>query len=156
MTDEDQRQAQMDSMGQDIASRILKDINRKTRVIILIPGSASATTQYPKIDLAANDDLLRVADQLLRHGLSLVQTRGVMLPVLDQFSQLIESRIYTLTDLPDLDIDPTDQLLTNRYEPLSYHDLGIVIEHVEAMNSKPESANLLTFDGAQSHDNSHS
>lgn len=148
MTNQEQRQDQMDSMTQDIASRILKDINRKTRVIILIPGAASTTVDFPKVTLAANDDLLRVAEGLSRHGLALVQAEGAMIPTLEQFAQLTLARIYGLTDLPDLAITPTDQLLTNKYEPLSYHDLATVLEHVKSLSTNRETAGPLSFDEA--------
>lgn len=146
MTDQEQRQDQMDSMNQDIASRILKDVNRKTRVIILIPGAASTTVDFPKITLAANDDLLRVAESLSRHGLALVQAEGTLIPTLEQFAQLTLARIYGLTDLPDLSITPTDQLLTNKYEPLSYHDLATVLEHVKSLSANKDAGHTLSFD----------
>lgn len=144
--DEERRQEQMDSQIPDIASRILKDINRKTRVIILIPGSALTTVDFPKVTLAANDDLLRVSESLSRHGVALVQAEGAMIPVLEQFSQLLTARIYGLTDLPDLSVSPTDQLLTNKYEPLSYHDLALVLDHVKTLTATESAAPVLLFD----------
>lgn len=142
-----QLEEQADSFNPDIASRILKDINRKTRVIILIPGTATVSVDYPKVTLAASDDLLRVAIELSRTGLALVQAEGSLIPTLEQFSQLLQTRIYGLTDLPDLSIKPTDQLLLNKYEPISYHSLPTVLDHIKALETMAGSAPVLTLDG---------
>lgn len=145
MTYEDQLEQQADAVNRDVASRILRDINRKKRVIILIPGTATVTVDYPKISLAAADDLLRVGTQLSSTGLALCQAEGAMIMVLERFAQLIGARIYGLTDLPDLSMIPTDQLVMNSYEPVSYHEIPTVLDHVKTTSTKPESEETLTF-----------
>lgn len=146
-TSEDLQQ-QADSTSNDIASRILRDVNRKTRVIVLIPGTASVSVNYPKVTLSTEDDLLRVAVELSKSGLTLVQAEGPLISTLDQFAQLLKARIYGLTDLPDLSISPTDQLMLNRYEPLSYFSLPTVLDHVKSLTAVPDGVASLVFDEA--------
>lgn len=125
---------QQDALGQTTPSRILRDINRKKRVILVIVGDASVTVSHPKITLADHDDLIRVAVELNKLSICVVQASSDMLMPLHSFAELVRARIYAVTDLPDLQVHPTDQLLLNRYEPVSYHDLGTVFEHMKVVD----------------------
>lgn len=146
MTYEEQTASQSDALSSDISSRILRDVNRKQRVIVLMPGTATVSLDYPKITVTAEDDLLRVGNELLNVGLCLVQAEGSMIITLENFAQLVHVRIYALTDLPDLSILPVDQMLLNKYEQLSYHQLPLVLDHLRAMGANPEQAQHIKFD----------
>lgn len=136
---------QQDQPGQNTPSRILRDLNRKRRVILVIVGDASVTLTHPKITLSEHDDLIRVATALSSTGLAVVQTSSEMLMPLHTFAELLHVRIYAVTDLPDLQVHPTDQLLLNRYEPVSYHELGMVFEHINDQLSNPSLPDLLVL-----------
>lgn len=125
---------QQDALSQPAASRILRDINRKKRVILVIVGDASVTVSHPKVTLSDHDDLIRVACELNKLSICVVQVSSEMLVPLHTFSELVRARIYAVTDLPDLQVHPTDQLLLNRYEPVSYHDLGMVFDHMKTVD----------------------
>lgn len=146
MTYTEQTAAQSDALSSDISSRILRDVNRKQRVIVLIPGTATVSLDYPKITVTAEDDLLRVASELYNTGLCLVQAEGSMIVTLENFSQIIRTRIYALTDLPDLSIMPVDQMLLNKHEQLSYHQLPLVLDHLRAMGTSSERPQHVKFD----------
>lgn len=122
---------QQDALTQTAPSRILRDINRKKRVILVIVGEASVTVSHPKITLADHDDLIRVACELSQLSIAVVQASSEMIVPLHTFAELVRARIYAVTDLPDLQVHPTDQLLLNRYEPVSYHELGMVFDHMK-------------------------
>lgn len=128
-------QAAADALNRDIPSRIIRDIVRKTPVIILIPGEASISLDTPKFTVTDRPDLLRVARQLDHLMLAIVQAKEEMIVVLDQFATLVGARIYTLTDLPDLSILSTDRLITNRYEVLSYHYLPEIVKHLQTISA---------------------
>lgn len=141
---------QHDAMLKDVSSRILRDVNRKTRAIILIPGTAQITLRSPKVSVAGSDDLLRVAVALQHSGLVVVQAIGPELTLVDHFAQLIGARIYRLADLPGLESTPADQMLSNKYDVLPYPELETVLAHVEAFQERQ--SNSLVFDenlGAQ-------
>lgn len=143
---EEQLAAQSDALSLDVSSRILRDVNRKKRVIVLIPGTATVSLDYPKITASTEDDLLRVACGLQNVGLCLVQAEGSMIITVETFSQLISARIYALTDLPDLSVMPADQMLFNKYEQLSYHELPLVLDHLRAMSAVPTQNAHIKFD----------
>lgn len=146
MTYQDQLAEQSDSLQRDIASRILKDVNRKKRVIILIPGTAMVAVDYPKISISSPDDILRVGTQLSQTGLALCQCEGQLIMVIERFAQIIGARIYGLTDLPDLSISPSDQLMMNSYEPVSYHELPLILAHVLSTATNQPEAGPLSFE----------
>lgn len=125
---------QQDALTQTAPSRILRDINRKKRVILMIVGEASVTVSHPKITLSDHDDLIRVACELHELSICVVQSSSEMIVPLHTFAELVRARIYAVTDLPDLQVHPTDQLLLNRYEPVSYHELGMVFDHMKAVD----------------------
>ena len=146
MTYEEQSASQADALSTDISSRILKDVNRKQRVIVLIPGTATVTVDYPKITVTTEDDLLRVAAELLTSGLCLVQAEGSSIITVENFAQIVHARIYALTDLPDLSILPVDQMLLNKHEQLSYHQLPTLLDHLRVMNANSEQTSTIKFD----------
>lgn len=127
---------QQDALNQSAPSRILRDINRKKRIILVIVGDASVTVNHPKVTLSDPDDLIRVACELNKLSLCVVQSSSDMLMPLHSFAELVRARIYAVTDLPDLQVHPTDQMLLNRYEPVSYHDLGMVFEHIKQVDEQ--------------------
>lgn len=146
MTYEEQSASQADALSTDISSRILRDVNRKQRVIVLIPGTATVTVDYPKITVTAEDDLLRVAAELLSSSLCLVQAEGSSIVLVENFAQIVHARIYALTDLPDLSIMPVDQMLLNKHEQLSYHQLPTLLDHLRVMNANGDQASPIKFD----------
>lgn len=140
---EEMSQEQEEALNSNAPSRILRDINRKKRVILVIVGDASIHVSHPKITLSDPDDLLRVAVELSRHSLAVVQVSSDMLIPLHSFSEIVRARIYAITDLPDLQVHPTDQLLLNRYEPVSYHELAMVFDHLKEMQNNLEEIDVL-------------
>lgn len=136
---------QLDPTNSNTPSRVLRDIMRKKQVILVIVGQASVTITHPKITLSDPRDLLRIAVELEKDGLAVVQASSEMLVPLHSLSELVHARIYAVTDLPDLEVHPTDQLLLNRYEAVSYHDLGMVFDHIKEMNANTADIEELDF-----------
>lgn len=136
---------QLDPTNSSTPSRVLRDIMRKKQVILVIVGQASVTITHSKITLSDPRDLLRIAVELEKDGLAVVQASSEMLVPLHSLSELVHARIYAVTDLPDLEVHPTDQLLLNRYEAVSYHDLGMVFDHIKEMNANTADIEELDF-----------